>query len=176
MFKKVALISLSILALIVVSASIGAATYAFWTRTVTVNDNKISTATLNIEVNGVTDENPIGETLIIDNLYPSNEHSVGLPVTVKNTGSINLQYQLKFVNTDLENELIYQNLLVSTDDKATWVSIEDFVLTHSQLEVDASETTLVYFRLDPTLEDLSTMSQTLEFDIEVTAKQLEDTF
>lgn len=173
--NNILIVSLFI-AVISLTAVLGATTFAFWTKSISNNGNTISTAHIAITVNGADNEGDTGAQLSIENLYPSNIHYVEKQIIVSNDGSIDVQYELTFTNEDSEDNLVYANILVSFDLGTTWENINEASFIQNSLLVEGSETLTVFFRLDPTLEDLDTMNQQVEFKINVKAIQLEDTF
>lgn len=175
MFKKKLILPLLIALTVIFSSMLGAATYAFWTRTITVSDNTIKTGNMALEVNGA-DGTQAGRQLSIDNLYPSYIHYVEEQINIKNAGSLDIKYKLEFINVDLDNQLIYDNVLVSFDNGTTWVEIADSIYLNLDFTKGSEDNLTILFRLNPLLEDESTMDQTVEFTILVTAIQSEDDF
>lgn len=75
----------------VMTAGVGASSYAWFTSQATSVNNTVQTGTLAI---GGTNGSTTLKTFTLDNLYPGTDGTKSEYITVKNNGSINLQYSV----------------------------------------------------------------------------------
>jgi predicted ribosomally synthesized peptide with SipW-like signal peptide len=121
MFRK----SLMLLALAGLVATMGLAASALFTSQATVTDNSFTTGTL------VLTASPTSAAITLSNIAPGDE--VTAPITLTNSGSLDLRYAMTSASTNTDNKNLADQLVLSIKSGVTNCSNSGFGASGSSL-------------------------------------------